>query len=130
MSARRTAPSKVEVTREHPGTPAIRWSRKNYMTFPTELRNAIPDLPTYVGRTLELTSMRGDASNTPLFGARVHLGLGVQEAGKLKGRYTVRIDLQVEAARGLAAHLAALADRADKLRESAVSPVKVVRRKR
>jgi len=130
MSARRSAPSKAEVSRERPGTPASRLKRRNYMTFPTELRNAIPDLPTYVGRTLELTNMRGDASNTPLFGARVHLGVGVQEAGKLKGRYTVRIDLEVEAARGLAANLLELADRAGKLRAAAVSPVKVVKRKR
>jgi hypothetical protein len=104
--------------------------RRNYMTFPSELRNAIPDLPTYVGRALELSSTDGQASNTRLFGARVHLNLGLQETGKLKGRFTVRMDLEVEAARALAASILALADRAEKLPESGVSPVSVGYRKR
>ncbi len=103
------------VTRRAGGVPAMRLRRRNYMTFPCELRNAIPDLPTYVGRTLELSSTHGHASNTLLFGARVHLALGIQETGKLKGRFTVRMDLEVEAARALAASLIELADRAGKL---------------
>ena len=120
----------AEVTRKHTGLPATRMRRRNYMTFPSELRNAIPDLPTYVGRALELSSTDGQASNTRLFGARVHLNLGLQETGKLKGRFTVRMDLEVEAARALAASILALADRAEKLPESGVSPVSVGYRKR
>jgi len=100
------------------------------MTFPSELRNAIPDLPTYIGRTLELSSTQGHASNTRLFGARVHLGLGVQETGKLKGKFTVGIDLEVEAARVLAASLVELADRAEKLPEAPLPPPAAGARKR
>jgi hypothetical protein len=109
-----------EVARKTVSVPAARLRRRNYMTFPRELRDAIPDLPTYVGRTLELASTDGEASNSTLFGARVHLGLGIQETGKLKGRFTVRMDLEVEAARALAASLVELADRAEKLPEAAI----------
>jgi hypothetical protein len=119
-----------EVTRQRADVPAKRLLRRNYMTFPTELRDAIPDLPTYVGRALELASTDGQASNTRLFGARVHLLLGIRETGKLKGRFTVRMDLQVEAARALAASILELADRAEKLPESAMAPVSANERKR
>jgi hypothetical protein len=120
----------AEVTRKSKGLPVTRMHRRNYMTFPSELRTAIPDLPTYVGRTLELSSTDGHPSNTRLFGTRVHLNLGLQETGKLKGRFTVRMDLEVEAARALAASILALADRAEKLPESALSAVSATYRKR
>jgi hypothetical protein len=118
-----------EVARTRTGLPARRPVRRNYMTFPSELREAIPDLPTYVGRALELSSTEGHASNTRLFGARVHLDFGLRETGKLKGRFTVRMDLEVEAARALAGTILELADRADKLTESGVPPLTVRRRK-
>lgn len=119
-----------EVTRKPTGLPATHMRRRNYMTFPKELRNAIPDLPTYVGRTLELSGIDGHASNTRLYGARINLNLGLQETGELKGRFTVRMDLEVEAARALAASILALADRAEKLPESVPSPVSASYRKR
>jgi hypothetical protein len=106
---------KGEVTHQPPAPPARRLSPRNYMTFPRELRDAIPDLPTYVGRTLELAGTHGSASNTRLFGTRVHVDLKIRETGRLKGRFTVRMDLQVEAARALAANLLELADRAEKV---------------
>lgn len=106
-------PSKP-VRRTKTALPAARQPRRNYITLPRELREAIPDLPTYVGRTLELASTQGRASHTRLFGARVHLALGIRETGKLKGRYTVGIDLEIEAARALGASLLELADRAEK----------------
>jgi len=81
----------------------------NTIAFPRELREAIPDLPTCVGRVLKLDSVNGKASHTELFGGRIHLSLAVRETGKLKGKFVVRIDLLPEAARTLAATLTRLA---------------------
>lgn len=80
------------------------------MLFPRELRAAIPELPTCIGRVLDLTSVDG---NNPVLGPPVELRLLVQETGKLTGKFTVRLGLQVEAARALAAMLTQLADRAE-----------------
>ena len=80
------------------------------MVFPRALRDAIPDLPTYAGRVLEIDSVDGHASNTALFGPRVQLRVMVKETGKLTGKFAVRIDLEPDAARGLAARLSQLAD--------------------
>jgi len=88
------------------------------MSFPAELRDAIPVLPTCAGRVLELDSMSGLATNSHLFGHRVHLKLVVKETGKLNGEFVVGVDLQVESARGLAARLLELADQAEKLEVS------------
>ncbi|MGD0776179.1 MAG: hypothetical protein ABSC05_25465 [Candidatus Solibacter sp.] len=80
----------------------------NTIAFPRELREAIPDLPTCVGRVLKLDSVNGKASNTDLYGRRIHLSLVVRETGRLKGRFVVRMDLLPEAARTLAATLTRL----------------------
>src|SRR5215469_4277116 len=85
----------------------------NTMAFPRELRDAIPDLPTCVGRLLRLDAMTASHSSTGLFGPLVHVSLMVKETGKLKGKYTVRMDLVPEAARHLAQTLLELADQAD-----------------
>ena len=85
----------------------------NRMTFPRELRDAIPDLPTYVGRVLEISAMDGDATNNVLFGPQVHLRFVVKETGKLAGEFPIRMDLQSDAARTLAATLTKLADEAE-----------------
>ncbi len=84
------------------------------MTFPRELRDAIPDLPTCQGRVLELDSISGSIAPARL-GGRAHLSLLVRETGRLKGKYTVVMDLQPEAARRLADMLNQLADRADQI---------------
>ena len=97
--------------------PRFRVSR-NTMSFPRELRDAIPDLPTYVGRVLELDSMSAEPTNTRLFGPRVHLKFVVKETGKLQGEFTVRVDLQIESARALATTLTQLADQAEKMESS------------
>ena len=86
-----------------------------------ELRDAIPDLPTYVGRVLQLDSMSVQATNNNQFGPRVHLKLVVKETGKLTGEFTVRVDLEVESARALAATLTQLAELAEKLEPSPFS---------
>jgi hypothetical protein len=89
--------------RQRPGLP-------NTVLFPRELREAIPDLATCIGRVLDLTAV--DGSN-PELGPPVSLRLLVQESGKLKGEFTVSVGLQVEAARALAAMLTQLADQAE-----------------
>ena len=92
--------------------PPVRVVRRNWMAFPRELRHAIPDLHT--GRVLELDAVNGIASNNTLFGRLVSLKLVVKETGKLEGHFVVRMDLQVDAARKLAATLAQLADEAER----------------
>ncbi len=100
-----------ELTRGN--VPVRRLARRNTMAFPRELRGAIPDLHT--GRVLELDSINGRGSSTPLFGALVQLKLVVKETGKLTGRFVVRMNLQPDAARELAATLTRLADAAEKV---------------
>jgi hypothetical protein len=96
------------------------------MAFPRELRAAIPDL--HAGRVLELDSINGDSSRTDLFGPQVELKLVVRETGKLSGQFVVRMSLQSDAARELAAALTELADRAD--RTQSVATPRVVLKKR
>lgn len=88
-------------------------ARRNTIAFPRELRNAIPDL--HGGRILELDSVNGYASSSRLFGPLVELKLIARETGKLKGEFVIRIGLQPEAARKLAATLRQLADEAEQL---------------
>ena len=104
----------TELSRTDVPVPRARPPR-NTMVFPRELREAIPDLPTYVGRVLELDSMSARPTNTDRYGPRVHLSLVVKETGKLKGEFTVRVDMEVESARALAATLNQLAEEAEKL---------------
>jgi hypothetical protein len=94
--------------------PRWRLPRRNYMAFPRELREAIPDL--HAGRALELDSVDGQSSNTLLLGPLVQLKLLVKETGKLSGQFVVRMDLQPDAARRLATELNELADAADRSR--------------
>lgn len=83
----------------------------NWIAFPRELRTAIPDL--HGGRVLEIDSLSGQPSNTPLFGPLVELKLVVKETGKLSGKFVLLVGLQADAARQLAATLTQLADQAE-----------------
>jgi hypothetical protein len=85
--------------------------RHNWIAFPRELRAAIPDL--HGGRVLEMEALTGHATDTPLFGPLVELKLVVRETGKLRGKFTILMGLQAEAARQLAATLTELADQVD-----------------
>lgn len=104
-----------EVSRK--GQPARRrhLALGNTMSFPRALRDAIPDLPTCAGRVLQVDAIHGDASHTRLCGPRVNLKLVVKETGRLKGEFVIRLDLDPEAARGLADTLRQLSDRAEKV---------------
>jgi hypothetical protein len=86
--------------------------RRNYMSFPRELRGAIPEL--HAGRALELESINGQSSNIPFAGPLVQLKLLVKETGKLTGQFVIGMALQPDAARELAATLTRLADILDK----------------
>ena len=98
----------------HPKKPArYRLPASNTMAFPRELRDAIPDLPTCVGRVLRLDSMTAVTTRADFFGPQVHISLVVKETGRLRGKYTVRMDLVPEAARHLGKMLLDLADQAD-----------------
>ena len=88
-----------------------RLPRHNTIAFPRELREAIPDL--HEGRVLEIDSINGRSISTGLFGPLVELKVLVKETGKLTGKFVVRLGLQPDAARTLAATLTRLADRAD-----------------
>lgn len=87
--------------------------RHNWVAFPRELRTAIPDL--HGGRVLEIDSLSGQSSNTPLMGPLVELKLVVKETGKLSGKFVLLVGLQADAARQLAATLTQLADQAEPL---------------
>src|SRR5271168_955796 len=78
------------------------WLRGNSMYFPHGLRDAIPEWENSA-RMLKLTSIDGNCSHTQLRGRRVELNFHVEEAGKLHGAFHVYADLELEAARALAA---------------------------
>lgn len=73
----------------------------NNVTFPQELRNAIPDHKPSAGRCLKLESLDAQGSHTVEWGRRVQMKLHVCETGKLSGVFDVWVDLQLDAAKGL-----------------------------
>jgi hypothetical protein len=89
-------------------------SRANTMSFPQELRDAIPELQPCWGRILVLSSIDGDCQHN-LRGRRVGLKFQVEETGKLSGAFPVYADLDVEAARTLAATLLNLVEQVQQL---------------
>jgi hypothetical protein len=91
-----------------------RLSRANTMTFPQELRNAIPEIQPCWGRCLVLSSIDGKCQHN-LRGHRVGLKFLVEETGKLSGTFPIYADLDVEAARTLAATLLKLAEQVEQL---------------
>lgn len=111
----------VPRARRNAALPARRRRPLNTMNFPRALRDAIPTLSRCWGRSLLLRSISGRALNEPLFGERVRIKFQVEETGKLTGKFDVWMDLDPEAARGLARTLNQLADEAEKTPPPAVS---------
>jgi hypothetical protein len=116
----------VQRTKRDPALPFRALSRRmhpqNTMNFPKALRDAIPTLERCWGRCLALTSITGRALNEPLFwGKRVRIKFQVEETGKLTGKFEVWMDVDPEAARGLARTLLQLADEAEKAPPAAES---------
>ena len=87
----------------------------NYVVFPQKLRDAIPgpELPG-CARSLILSSINGDCTSDQFFGERIRLKFLAEESGKLQGRFEIGVDLEVEAARALAATLQQLVERLEK----------------
>jgi hypothetical protein len=92
----------------------VRLTGRNSMTFPQELRAAIPEGRGYSGRVLELDAIDGKVREIGPGGPAVHLDLRVQETGNLTGKFTLWMDLQPSAARAFAATLLQMADRAER----------------
>jgi hypothetical protein len=67
----------------------------NNITFPRELRDAIPDHEPSAGRVLKLDAITAQAANTIEWGPRVQVKLQVCETGKLNGVFDVWLDLVV-----------------------------------
>jgi hypothetical protein len=115
----------LQRTRREPALPTLTRSRRfhpfNSMNFPQALRDAIPTLARCWGRCLVLASVTGRASNDPLWGKRVRIKFQVEESGKLTGKFDVWMDVDPEAARGLARTLNQLADEAEKAPPAAES---------
>jgi hypothetical protein len=115
----------VQRTRRDPALRALIQSRRmhplNTMNFPQALRDAIPTLARCWGRCLVLASITGRALNDPLWGKRVRVKFQVEETGKLNGKFDVWMDVDPEAARGLARTLNQLADEAEKAPPAAES---------
>ena len=104
----------VQRTRRDPALPKWRWRPLNTMNFPQALRDAIPTLARCWGRCLVLTCITGRALNDSLWGKRVRIKFQVEESGELTGTFDVWMDVDPEAARGLARTLSQLADEAEK----------------
>ena len=113
----------VQRTRRDPALPPFRLRPLNTMNFPQGLRDAIPTLARCWGRCLVLASVTGRALNDPLWGKRVRVKFQVEESGKLTGKFDVWVDVDPEAARGLARTLNQLADEAEKAASAGGDPV-------
>ena len=87
----------------------------NNVTFPQELRDAIPEHKPSAGRCLKLESLDAQGSHTVEWGRRVQLKLHVCETGKLSGAFDVWVDLQLDAAKGLLDTLRAAVEQSEKL---------------
>ncbi|HEY7333975.1 MAG TPA: hypothetical protein VH639_03760 [Bryobacteraceae bacterium] len=85
----------------------------NRIFLPRALREAIPDLPTCVGRDLELEAISGRPASAVFVGKYIRLELLGTETGKLTGKFPVTVSLSVQAARALAESLNKLADQAE-----------------
>jgi len=91
-----------------------RWSKANTMSFPQELRDAIPEMKPCWGRCLVLSSIDG-ACHHNLRGRRIGLKFLVEETGRLSGTFPVFADLDVEAARTLADTLLKLVEQVEQM---------------
>jgi hypothetical protein len=84
----------------------------NWVTFPQQLRDAIPDWELCGGRVLELDSVDAGPSDSGWLGRRVAVTLRVCETGNLDGVFEVSISLNVSAAKALGETLCQAADQA------------------
>jgi hypothetical protein len=86
----------------------------NWVTFPRELRNAIPESEICLGRVLQLEHAEVVPTNTEWTGRRVAMKLTVCETGKLTGVFEVLVSLNIDAAKALGDLLLSAAENAAK----------------
>jgi len=87
----------------------------NNVTFPRELRDAIPDHQPSVGRCLKLDSVDAQAAHTVEWGRRVQIKLRVCETGRLSGQFDVWVDVQIDAAKALIELIQGAVEQAEKI---------------
>jgi hypothetical protein len=95
-------------------TTELRRTLPNWVTFPRELRNAIPESELCIGRVLQLEHANVAPTNTEWTGHRVAMKLTVCETGKLTGVFDVLVSLNIEAAKALGDLLRSAAENAEK----------------
>jgi hypothetical protein len=100
----------------------------NDVTFPRELRDAIPDHEPSAGRVLKLDSVAAQAANTIEWGRRVQIKLQVCETGKLSGVFDVWVDIEVDAAKALGETILAAVDRSAKIAPVPCWPTSEIRK--
>lgn len=94
----------------------------NTVSFPRELRDAIPDHKPSAGRALKLESVDAQAANTIEWGRRVQIKLRVCETGKLSGVFDIWIDIEADAAQALAETLSAAVEQSGRIKPVRVWP--------
>lgn len=95
----------------------------NNVTFPRELREAIPDHQPSAGRCLKLDSVDAQAAHTLAWGRRVQIKLRVCETGKLLGAFDVWVDVEIAAARAMADLIQRAVEQAEKIAPAQGWPV-------
>ena len=88
----------------------------NNVTFPRQLRDAIPDHELSAGRVLKLESVDAQGAHTVEWGQRVQIRLQVCETGKLSGVFDVWIDIEAEAAQALGQMILSAAEQAGRMK--------------
>jgi len=84
----------------------------NWITFPQNLRDAIPTFEPCRGRVLQLDSIDAGATDSEWIGRRITVKLRCCETGKLDGVFDVSISLNISAAEALAEVLRTAAEQA------------------
>jgi len=98
----------------------------NTVSFPRELRDAIPDHEPSGGRLLKLESAHAQPAHTVEWGRRVQIKLQVCETGKLSGVFEVLIDMEAEAAQALAQTILGAVEQSAKLKPTRGWPVRPI----
>jgi hypothetical protein len=84
----------------------------NWITFPQELRDAIPSFEPCRGRVLQLDAIDAAATDSEWIGRRVTIKLRCCETGKLDGIFDVSVSLNISAAEALSEVLKTAAEQA------------------
>jgi hypothetical protein len=84
----------------------------NWITFPQNLRDAIPAFEPCAGRALRLDGIDACATDSDWIGRRVEIKLRCCETGKLDGVFAVQLSLNISAAEALAEVLRTAAEQA------------------